>query len=199
MVNGIGNFNGEYAAQTLQRGDEISLSRPNPSKMGKVRGAVGDTVEISEEARALLKAKMKEMGTSPGNLTREQKDELKGILSKELGVSKEQLDEVAQSLGKGDLPPEGMGRASKEGPSPQGGRAGKAGGGEAGAETESTTVADRIETLEQDIEELEEEVEDLRGKAARDEDAKEQLKAKEVELSTKQTELAELQGQQSEI
>jgi hypothetical protein len=198
MVNGVGNPYGEYAAQTLQKGGEISLSRPNPNKMGKVLGAVGDTVEISEEARALLRAKMKEMGTPPGDLTKEQKDELKGVLSKALGVSKEQLDEVAHSLGRGDLPPEGMRRPPKGGPPPQGGRSGGAGAGRgAGGEARSTGVENRIEKLEEDIKELEKEIEELRSKASRDEGAKKELKTKEVELSSKQTELAELQGQQN--
>lgn len=61
---------------------------------------------------------------------------------------------------------------------------------------ESSSSEDLIDRLEQEIEQLEEEVEALQARAATDENAKEQLNAKRIELASKQAELAELESEQ---
>lgn len=77
----------------------------------------------------------------------------------------------------------------------------KVGGVKAGASSEiedSSDTSDEIEELQDEIEELKTEIEELQAKASSDEEAKQELKAKRIELTALELELALLQQQQQQ-
>lgn len=187
MVYGIGDlgldstlaslWNGTTGATSSGEGDDTSLDG-------------GDTVVISDEARAMLQATLEKYeDVAPEDMTDSDKEEVR--------------DALAEALGSAEVQP-GTGTAAASGTEEtadaDGGEDGSAsassGGGAGASGSSGNTTEDQIEDLEEEIEELEQEIEELRPKAAHDEDAKNELKSKETELAAKQNELAQLENQQ---
>lgn len=216
MITGIESYTSNLAALTQSSGEAQSSGETQETSWSDSEqeytpfGLTGDTIEISEEAYALLQSKMQEYeGMTADDLSDGEKDELKGLLSDALGISEDDVDALAKGMAAGGATAPSVRSMAQEGEDSDGGseglnlsmggeqlQAAPAAGGS--AETASSTIDDRIDELEQEIEDLQNEISELQGKANSDPEAKEELKVKQTELTTKQTELAELQSQQEE-
>lgn len=159
-------------------------------------GAHGDTVAISDEARELLAAKLEEYGArGPGDLTDAEHADLKRTMAEAEGVTdqdRDALDKAAErgremaEKGKEEAAEAREAKAERQGP-PSGGQ------GTSGEDS------DDIEDLKDDIDEAEEAIEELSAKAAGDDaeaiEAREELKAKRIDLALLEAELALLEQQ----
>lgn len=140
------------------------------SKGASVPASTGDTVNISDEARELLAAR---------------EAEAQGISE---GDGKVPADAVQES-GTDES-------ASGKNVSAQAIKVG--GAGQKSSSAESSDSSDEIDELEEEIKELKAEIEELQAKASSDEEAKEELKTKRIELVGLEMELALLQQQAQE-
>ena len=178
-----------FSAQFAKENEEVRLQ--NQSRQDALQREVqGDLVTISDEAKAVLEAKMKEFdANTPTDLSRDEREDIKQTLQETDGVTEKDLQALADAEKKGQE----MGPPPREGGPPPGG---PGGGGEVGRKGPppkkggGDQSSDAIDDIEDNIAELEEEIEELRAKAANDESAKEELKAKQIELSLLQAELA---------
>ncbi|WP_320170881.1 FlxA-like family protein [Maridesulfovibrio sp.] len=149
----------------------------------------GDTVEISQEAIELYKAKMAEYGASDlTELSDDQKSELKESLENLADQSGGTLSSVSES----DDSAETLAGDSE---STDGSGSGSAAAGASGSGS-STSSTDQIEELEEQIEELEEEIQELQSKAESDPEAADELKTKQVELAQLQAQLLQLEEEE---
>jgi uncharacterized protein (DUF1800 family) len=143
-------------------------------------GHAPDRVHISDQAREFLAAKMAEHGAeTPGDLTPEQRAEVKRAMAESDEVSDRDRAALAQTAERADRegpPPADKDEKAREQRKPQSGQAAAAGDSE------------EVQDLKDDIEELEE-VEELTGKTLHDPDAKRELRDKRIELLTLEAEL----------
>lgn len=175
-----------FAIAVSNGNEELQIQQSKSNQDDLHRPPQSDTVTISDEAKAVLEAKMQEYDAeTPDDLTKEEKEDIKQTLENTEGVTEDDLEKLAKAE---QGPPPGAG-----GGVGKGGGAGKpAGGGKPDSGGEKTN--DTIEDLEDEITALEEEIEELRTKASKDEESKEEMKAKEVELMLLQAELTQEQN-----
>ncbi|THB67453.1 MAG: hypothetical protein D6E12_08655, partial [Desulfovibrio sp.] len=136
MVNGIDSYSVQVDYTALSQGEEIGAGRQDIARLEQLRSAMGDTVDFSDEARALLETKLSEYkGMSPDELTDEQKQEIKEVVSEALGLSEEDLEAMedtmeeamdGERLSAGESGGKGEGMAQAGGP-PPGGQGGPGG------------------------------------------------------------------------
>lgn len=144
-----------------------------------------DTVEISDAARDVLEAKMREYGAeTPDELSSEQLADLKNTMAEAEGVTDADRTALAERASDSP-PPKGAaaatgGKTERRGPPPK-------------KDGAATSDEDEVEDLESEISDLEDEIETLRAKAATDEDSREELKSKQVELVLLESQLALLE------
>ncbi len=159
----------------------------------------GDTVSFSAEALTLLKTKLEEYGAEdPADLSAKERDEIAQAMETAEGVTAQDRESLAQLAatagqeGAASQDQTGTGTQS-EGQGDGASASGQSGGGSGSAE--SSDSSDTIEELEQNIEEVKQEIEELQAKAATDEESKEKMKAKQMELSMLEAQLALLESQ----
>ena len=169
----------------------LSMTKQDKKSEQFLRNTGPDTIDISNEAKALLKAKMEEYGAmTPGDLSPEEIEDIKKTMAESEVVTVEDkatLDRIAgMASGEGPRgvggPPSG-GATGMQGPPPKKG----------GDQSESDEVTD----LEDEIEDLKEEIEELRVSSTKNAEDKEELKAKKVELSILEAELRTLTASSS--
>lgn len=166
---------------------------------GNQQSGGGDTVSISDEARSLSEAKMKEYGVeSPDQLTDEQDQEIRSEMEsieippppKNNGQDgATQVAATTVSMATGTV---GASATSASGAS------GNASGSGAASSSSSSDDEEKKTELENEIKALQQEVSQLRGKVKDDPEAADSLKTKQSELTSKQTELAELEQQDTQ-
>lgn len=136
-----------------------------------------DTINISDEAKALLQAKMQEYGAdSPDQLSATQLADLKETMQQSQDVTDSDRAALASLAADNET------RTERRPPPPP--------------KRQEAANSDAIDDLEDQIAELEKEIEELRAKAADDEKSKEELKNKQNELSLLESDLS-LQKQQA--
>ncbi len=198
MISGVSAYaHQEWQVQLGQAGmhgqKQAEAAGRRSAVQGSLPGQGPDTLQISQEARDLLAAKMDEFDAeTPHDLTREERDNIRQALAETDGVTDEDraaLAEAAQRERKG--PPPGGGRP------PKGGGPGGMGGPPPKKETTGAGSSDEVDDLKEEIEDLQAEIEALQAKASQDEEAAKELKAKRIELSTLEAELTLLQQQES--
>lgn len=168
---------------------------------GNQQSGGGDTVSISDEARSLSEAKMKEYGVeSPDQLTDEQDQEIRSEMES-AGIEippppknngqdgATQVAATTVSMATGTV---GASATSASGAS------GNASGSGAASSSSSSDDEEKKTELENEIKALQQEVSQLRGKVKDDPEAADSLKTKQSELTSKQTELAELEQQDTQ-
>jgi hypothetical protein len=166
------SVSGVHLSQMLQESNESQSTRRQWDLQNLQDG--GDTVTISDQARDLQAEKS--------------------------GRDKE--GSTGDQTGDGRKAGEGSGGKTQSASSFEGGmdasgvKADSADGAAGTGQTSSTE--ERIQELEQKIKEVEQEIIDLRAKARNDPEAKEQLRARSVELTSLQSQLAELESQQAQ-
>ncbi|MGE4291779.1 MAG: hypothetical protein AB7E32_06170 [Desulfovibrio sp.] len=172
----------------------------------------GDTLQISQEARALLATKMSEYGVNdPTQLSSEEREGIRTALEEAEGVTDQDREAIAaadshfEQMASGDAGAAGgqdgsreSGQAVSDGDG-QAQAAGQGGGAAAGSGSSSgSDVEDEITDKENEIDDLKAEIENLQAKAVNDPEASEELKTKRVELSMLEMELAQLEQQSGE-
>jgi small-conductance mechanosensitive channel len=210
-------FDAAANSAALYNAKAVNAPPPLPAEdRDALQKALGDTVSISDVGRAMLQATQQvAAGKDPSQLSDAEKLEIRNTVQESLGLNDEQmaaLDQVnahmearrAQQGAPGpdagnQQPPSGQPSAQGAGPGGPGGMGGAAGGG-AGDKTESDSSSDqsKISDLEDKISKLEQEISELQGKSRSDDEAKEQLNAKQIELASLQAELAMLEYSSSQ-
>ncbi|WP_291325965.1 hypothetical protein [Desulfovibrio sp. UCD-KL4C] len=184
-MDGILSVDQNITGNSLDTSQAIQKKQVQDEELIKSKTQSGDTVTISAEAMELFKSKLDEFGAEDASeLTDEQKDDLKGTMdefAKKNGLDPSSMKEVQ---------PQGAG-AESGGEGQQAGGAGGAGGAAQGGGADPDDISDK----EDEISEIEEEIEELRAKSSSDEEAAEELKSKQVELTLLQAELALLEQQ----
>ena len=184
----------DWLQQIGLKGVSVAGTTEKASEQASTASDSGDTVTISPEALGLLAAKMTEYDASTMNdLSTEEKDDIITALSTAEGLSDKEEQALATAV-------QGAGKdASADEDGTGAAKAGKQGaGGQSGGSASSSEDSDEIEDLEEDIEDLEKEIEELTAKSATDEESKESLKAKRMELSLLEAELALLEQQEEQ-
>jgi|GEM_PF-1388754 len=175
--------------------------RQNRKEQATLWNGLGDSVEISEEGRALLQSKIEELDNKLlQDLTEEERRELRTVLSEVTGLSEGEIaaleEEMVRSGGAADeaasedIQSGGVSEQSR-------GMEAAAGGGAAASSGASDESESDMEDLEEEIAKLEDEIDELRQKAKSGEGSVSELKTKQMELMSKEAELAQLQSDES--